>query len=92
MRPLRPVLIADSDELKITRACAASTADGLSADQLQWARSAELHPGAERNFSNQQGLLTVSKMRAISDGGQLSSLDARGGPLPLATLQPACRM
>nr|VXZ82604.1 putative assembly protein [Klebsiella pneumoniae] len=46
----------------------------------------------QSEISNQQGLLTVSKMQGNLDGGQLSPwhLDARGDT-PLATFQPALR-
>lgn len=44
----------------------------------------------QSEISNQQGLLTVSKMQGNLDGGQLSpgTTDARGDT-PLATFQPA---
>lgn len=88
-RPLRPV-IADSDEREDYQSLRGFTGRmALSADQLQWRGLNFTHVQSE--ISNQQGLLTVSKMQGSLDGGQLSlpgTLDARGDT-PQATFQPA---
>lgn len=89
MRPLRPV-IADSDEREDYQSLRGFTGRmALSADQLQW-RGLNFTQ-VQSEISNQQGLLTVSKMQGNLDGGQLSlpgTLDARGDT-PQATFQPA---
>ncbi|HCI6414560.1 TPA: outer membrane assembly protein AsmA [Klebsiella quasipneumoniae subsp. quasipneumoniae] len=88
-RPLRPV-IADSDEREDYQSLRGFTGRmALSADQLQW-RGLNFTQ-VQSEISNQQGLLTVSKMQGNLDGGQLSlpgTLDARGDT-PQATFQPA---
>lgn len=88
-RPLRPV-IADSDEREDYQSLRGFTGRmALSADQLQW-RGLNFTQ-VQSEISNQQGLLTVSKMQGSLDGGQLSlpgTLDARGDT-PQATFQPA---
>lgn len=88
-RPLRPV-IADSDEREDYQSLRGFTGRmALSADQLQW-RGLNFTQ-VQSAISNQQGLLTVSKMQGNLDGGQLSlpgTLDARGDT-PQATFQPA---
>ncbi|MDU7336417.1 MAG: outer membrane assembly protein AsmA, partial [Klebsiella pneumoniae] len=88
-RPLRPV-IADSDEREDYQSLRGFNGRmALSADQLQW-RGLNFTQ-VQSEISNQQGLLTVSKMQGNLDGGQLSlpgTLDARGDT-PLATFQPA---
>ncbi len=88
-RPLRPV-IADSDEREDYQSLRGFNGRmTLSADQLQW-RGLNFTQ-VQSEISNQQGLLTVSKMQGNLDGGQLSlpgTLDARGDT-PLATFQPA---
>ncbi|HCI7054118.1 TPA: outer membrane assembly protein AsmA [Klebsiella quasipneumoniae subsp. quasipneumoniae] len=88
-RPLRPV-IADSDEREDYQSLRGFTGRMvLSADQLQW-RGLNFTQ-VQSEISNQQGLLTVSKMQGSLDGGQLSlpgTLDARGDT-PQATFQPA---
>ncbi|CAM6272847.1 outer membrane assembly protein AsmA [Klebsiella pneumoniae] len=88
-RPLRPV-IADSDEREDYQSLRGFNGRMvLSADQLQW-RGLNFTQ-VQSEISNQQGLLTVSKMQGNLDGGQLSlpgTLDARGDT-PLATFQPA---
>ncbi|HDO7037343.1 outer membrane assembly protein AsmA [Klebsiella pneumoniae] len=88
-RPLRPV-IADSDERVDYQSLRGFTGRmALSADQLQW-RGLNFTQ-VQSEISNQQGLLTVSKMQGNLDGGQLSlpgTLDARGDT-PQATFQPA---
>lgn len=64
----------------------------LSADQLQW-RGLNF-TCVQSEISNQQGLLTVSKMQGKLDGRQLSlhgTTDARGDT-PLATFSRRCRM
>lgn len=88
-RPLRPV-IADSDEREDYQSLRGFTGRmALSADQLQW-RGLNFTQ-VQSEISNQQGLLTVSKMQGNLDGGQLSlpgTLDARGDT-PQAMFQPA---
>ncbi|MCJ1852803.1 outer membrane assembly protein AsmA [Klebsiella quasipneumoniae subsp. similipneumoniae] len=88
-RPLRPV-IADSDEREDYQSLRGFNGRmSLSADQLQW-RGLNFTQ-VQSEISNQQGLLTVSKMQGNLDGGQLSlpgTLDARGDT-PQATFQPA---
>lgn len=88
-RPLRPV-IADSDEREDYQSLRGFTGRmALSADQLQW-RGLNFTQ-VQSEISNQQGLLTVSKMQGNLDGGLLSlpgTLDARGDT-PQATFQPA---
>ena len=88
-RPLRPV-IADSDEREDYQSLRGFNGRmALSADQLQW-RGLNFTQ-VQSEISNQQGLLTVSKMQGNLDGGQLSlpgTLDARGDT-PQATFQPA---
>lgn len=88
-RPLRPV-IADSDEREDYQSLRGFNGRMvLSADQLQW-RGLNFTQ-VQSEISNQQGLLTVSKMQGNLDGGQLSlpgTLDARGDT-PQATFQPA---
>ncbi len=87
-RPLRPV-IADSDEREDYQSLRGFNGRmALSADQLQW-RGLNF-TRVQSEISNQQGLLTVSKMQGNLDGGQLSpgTTDARGDT-PLATFQPA---
>lgn len=90
-RPLRPV-IADSNEREDYQSLRGFNGRmALSADQLQW-RGLNFTQ-VQSEISNQQGLLTVSKMQGKLDGGQLSlpgTLDARGDT-PLATFQPALR-
>lgn len=69
-RPLRPV-IADSDEREDYQSLRGFTGRmALSADQLQW-RGLNF-TCVQSEISNQQGLLTVSKMQGNLDGGQLS--------------------
>lgn len=88
-RPLRPV-IADSDEREDYQSLRGFNGRmALRADQLQW-RGLNFTQ-VQSEISNQQGLLTVSKMQGNLDGGQLSlpgTLDARGDT-PQATFQPA---
>lgn len=88
-RPLRPV-IADSDEREDYQSLRGFNGRmALSADRLQW-RGLNFTQ-VQSEISNQQGLLTVSKMQGNLDGGQLSlpgTLDARGDT-PQATFQPA---
>ncbi len=83
-------MIADSDEREDYQSLRGFNGRmALSADQLQW-RGLNFTQ-VQSEISNQQGLLTVSKMQGNLDGGQLSlpgTLDARGDT-PLATFQPA---
>lgn len=83
-------MIADSDEREDYQSLRGFNGRmALSADQLQW-RGLNFTQ-VQSEISNQQGLLTVSKMQGNLDGGQLSlpgTTDARGDT-PLATFQPA---
>jgi AsmA protein len=83
-------VIADSDEREDYQSLRGFNGRmALSADQLQW-RGLNFTQ-VQSEISNQQGLLTVSKMQGNLDGGQLSlpgTLDARGDT-PQATFQPA---
>jgi hypothetical protein len=63
-------VIADSDSAKITEPARLNGRMALSADQLQWRGMNFTQVKSE--ISNQQGLLTISKMQGNLDGGQLS--------------------
>ncbi len=83
-------MIADSDEREDYQSLRGFNGRmALSADQLQW-RGLNFTQ-VQSEISNQQGLLTVSKMQGNLYGGQLSlpgTLDATAIN-PLATFQPA---
>lgn len=66
-------MIADSDEREDYQSLRGFNGRmALSADQLQW-RGLNFTQ-VQSEISNQQGLLTVSKMQGNLDGGQLSLL------------------
>lgn len=74
-------MIADSDEREDYQSLRGFNGRmALSADQLQW-RGLNFTQ-VQSEISNQQGLLTVSKMQGNLDGGQLS---LHGTWMPAAT-------